>query len=273
MGGYIIKYSNIILLSDMDGTLLDSNSKISSKNIEAINDFTNNGGKFGIATGRSQLNSVHFLEEVIINSPCILYNGCALYDFSANEFLAMNLLPEKHLLNFIKHCLKNIQNVMVQIYSTDMCYFVSKEELADPIVVADHQPCQFIDIEDIVNKPWIKILFGGNESDLKLIEKSMAQLKISDKISSVYTSEIYLEIVPMGTSKGSMLKELRETVGDDYKIYAVGDYNNDIEMIQLADVGIATKNGLTCLKEVADYISTSNDENAIADIIYHIMGE
>lgn len=257
----------------MDGTLLDSNGKISSMNIEAIKDFTNNGGKFGIATGRSQLNSVHFLEDVTINSPCILYNGCALYDFSTNEFLAMNLLPEKHLLNFIKYCLKEIQNVMVQIYSTDMCYFVSKEELADPNVVAGHQPCQFIEIDNIVKKPWIKVLFSGNERDLKLIEKSMVQFEISDKVNSVYTSEIYLEILPLGTSKGSMLKELRETVGDDCKIYAVGDYNNDIEMIQLADVGIATKNALTCLKEVADYISTSNDENAIADIIYHIMGE
>lgn len=268
-----MKYTNKILLSDMDGTLLDSNSKISLKNKKAIQYFTNNGGKFGIATGRSQLNSVNFLQEVHINSPCILYNGGALYDFTSNEFIVLNLLPELPLLSFIRYCLKEMHNVMVQIYSTDMCYFVSKKALANPEVVAGHQPCQFVQIEDVIDKPWIKILFSGNKNDLKLVEKIMFQFDITDKINRVFTSEIYLEILPQGISKGSMLEMLRKTVGDDCKIYAVGDYNNDIEMIQLADVGIATKNALHCLKEVADYISLSNDEDAIADIIYRIMNE
>ncbi|ROR30528.1 hypothetical protein EDD66_102180 [Mobilisporobacter senegalensis] len=268
-----MKYTNRILLSDMDGTLLDSNSRVSSKNKEAIKFFVNNGGKFGIATGRSQLNSVNFLDEVPISAPCILYNGGALYDFTANNFIALNLLPERVLINFLQYCIREVQNVMVQIYSTDMCYFVSKEALADPEVVAGHQPGQFIQIEDIIHEPWIKILFSGSEKDLKLVEKMMFQFDIADKVSRVFTSDIYLEILPLGVSKGSMLKNLKKTIGDDYKIYAVGDYNNDIEMIQLADVGIATENALSCLKDMADHISASNDEDAIADIIYRIMNE
>ncbi|MEI8201182.1 MAG: HAD hydrolase family protein [Eubacteriales bacterium] len=74
-----------ILLSDLDGTLLDSSSKVSVENQQAIKTFIAQGGHFGIATGRSQLNAVAFLDHVEINTPSILYNGCALYDFEAKK--------------------------------------------------------------------------------------------------------------------------------------------------------------------------------------------
>lgn len=67
-----MKYDNVLLLSDMDGTLLDSNSTVSVSNQRAIKDFIANGGKFGAATGRNQRNTLSFLKEVELNAPCIL---------------------------------------------------------------------------------------------------------------------------------------------------------------------------------------------------------
>jgi len=140
------KYEKIIMLSDLDGTLLDSNSKVSVENQQAIKAFIAQGGHFGIATGRSQLNAVAFLDHVEINTPCILYNGCALYDFEAKKFLALYKLPNKELEKYLRYCLKEFENVVIQAYCPDMNYIISPEKSADPGIVSDHRPCVFCQI-------------------------------------------------------------------------------------------------------------------------------
>ena len=265
------KISNIILLSDMDGTLLNTQGVVSKENQEAVNYFIENGGLFGIATGRSQLNSVLFLDEIKVNAPCILYNGCGVYDFAAKQFLMLHELPKKKLTTFLIHCLSEFSEVTIQIYCPGMCYFISPITQADPHIVEIHQPCEFCGIEDIMELPWIKILFCGEPDDLKAMNEQMVYYGLEQEISWVFSSEIYLEYLPYGVNKGSALQQIREKIGSDYKIYAVGDYNNDIEMLQTADVGIATQNAIQTLKEIADRITVCNDESAIADIIYNII--
>ncbi len=265
------KYSNILLLSDMDGTLLNSQGIVSKENREAINYFIENGGLFGIATGRSQLNSVLFLDEIKVNALSVLYNGCGVYDFGAKQFVTLHELSKSSLISFIKHCLREFTDITIQIYCPEMCYFITPQSQADPQNVALHQPCEFCLLEDIVDLPWIKILFSGAMDALQVLNEQMIREGLDQELSWVFSSEIYLEYLPDGVSKGSALQQIRESMGPDYRIYAVGDYNNDVEMLQAADVGIAMQNAISTLKEIADRITVSNDESAIADIIYNII--
>ncbi len=265
------KYEHIMLFSDMDGTLLDSQGKVSKENQEAVSCFMEQGGKFGIATGRSQLNSVLFLEDVEVNAPCILYNGGGIYDFAAAKFIVLNELNKEKLSLFLKDCLVKHKEVSIQVYCPQMSYFVSPEDLADSQTVSLHQPCQFTQIDAIMDQPWIKILLSGRREELQLLNSIKKEYGLEEEISSVFSAVNYLEFLPYGTSKGKALSKLREHMGSEYKIYAVGDYNNDIEMLKEADVGIATQNAIPSLKEVADAITVSNDESAIADIIYHMI--
>jgi Cof subfamily protein (haloacid dehalogenase superfamily) len=264
-------YSKIMLLSDMDGTLLNSEGKVSKENQEAVDLFIAQGGKFGIATGRSQLNSVLFLDKIKINIPCILYNGGGLYDFDTEDFIALYELPKFKLARFLEFCLREYREIVIQIYCPKMCYFVSPELSADAEIVALHQPCEFTQINEIIEKPWIKILLSGNTEQLKALNNRRKDFDLAEDMNWVFSSEIYLEYLPYGVNKGSALSKLREYMGPEYKIYAVGDYNNDIEMLEAADVGIAMQNAIPSLKEIADVITVSNDESAIADIIYHII--
>ncbi|MEI8201183.1 MAG: HAD hydrolase family protein [Eubacteriales bacterium] len=187
------------------------------------------------------------------------------------KFLALYKLPNKELEEYLRYCLKEFKNVVIQAYCPDMNNIISPEKSADPGIVSDHQPCIFCQMEDIIDEPWIKILFSGKPQDLKAMENKINDFGIEGKISRVFSSEIYLEFLPPMVSKGSMLPELREYMGTGYKIYAVGDYNNDMEMLLAADVGIATQNALQGIKDIADMITVSNNESAIADIIYHII--
>lgn len=265
------KFENILLLSDMDGTLLNSQGVVSKENQQAVKYFTDQGGLFGIATGRSQLNSVLFLDEIKVNAPCILYNGGGVYDFTLKRFLTLYELSKTRLTVFLEYCLKEFSDVAIQVYCPEMCYIVSPESKADAYFIATHQPCKFCQIEDINNLLWIKILLCGKPEVLKVLNNQMKNFKLEHELSWVFSSETFLEFLPYGVSKGSALLRMKEMLGNKIKAYAVGDYNNDIEMLQIADVGIATKNAIASLKDVADIITVSNDENAIADIIFNIL--
>lgn len=267
----MIDLKNVLLLSDLDGTLLNSKSEVSEKNKQAIRDFVALGGKFGIATGRSHLNSKRFAEEVDINVPCITYNGCGLFDYSSNQFIKTHELSKLKLKSFLESCLQKYKNVDIQIYSPFMCHIISDETLANKELVSIHQPCEFSNIENIEDKPWIKTLFYGEKKELFSIEENIRDLGLEKEIDTVYSSEKFLELLPAGISKGSMMLDLKEILGESYKVYAIGDYNNDEEMLINADIGIATRNAHEKVKEVADYITVSNDEDAIAEVIYNMI--
>ncbi len=265
------KYDKVILLSDMDGTLLNSESKVSKENQEAIKDFMEQGGKFGIATGRSRFNSLSIMEGVKVNIPCILLNGSAVYDFNTQEYVSVSELPKDKLLKFLEFIQKEYPKVAIQIYCPNMCYFVSIKEFADEHICSIHQPNVFSQLNDIIDIPWIKILFYGAMEVLELLNTYLIDFELGHVVDRVFSGPNYFEILPEGANKGNAMLKLREKMPGEYKIYAVGDYNNDIEMIKAADVGIATENSNSALKEVADIITVSNDESVIADIIYRIM--
>ncbi len=264
-------FSNIILLSDMDGTLIDSWGIVSERNKEAIEYFVKHQGKFGVATGRTHMNGIQFLEGVPINIPCILFNGGMLYDFELEEVLEVNELPKEKLLECVRRCITDLPNITLHIYSDDMCYIVSEEVLADKEVVEDHQPNVFASVDDTIDKPWIKMLFSGSVDDLKSLEALIDDYQLGEDVKGVYSQDTYFELLPRGVSKGSMIQKLREHIDGDFKIYAIGDYYNDMELIKDADVGIATANALDELKMIADKITVSNDESAVADVIYNLL--
>lgn len=264
-------FSNIILLSDMDGTLLDSQGRVSEKNKKAIEYFVEHQGRFGVATGRTHHNGRQFLTGVTINIPCIMFNGGLLYDFELEKALVINELPKERLVDYIRTCLMEFPHVTLHIYSDEKCYIVSDEDLSDPFVIEDHKPNVFSSLDDILDKSWVKVLFSGKKEELKRIETLIDKFQLAGLVSGVYSLETYFEILPSGVSKGSMMERLCDYMTGDYKIYAVGDYSNDLELLKAADVGIATENALDELKMVADMITVSNDESAIADVIYNII--
>lgn len=264
-------YSNIVLLSDLDGTLLNSKREISKENRDALSYFVNNQGKFAVATGRSRESAVKFLDGIPINAPSITLNGGMLYDFTSGQTLVIQELSKSHLIDYLNNVLLEIPSVRIYIYSTYLCYLVSGKDYVDSSEKERFKPLASSLIEDILDEPWIKILFNGNNHELELVESLMHKNNITNEINWVKSGSTHFEILPKGISKGSMIPVIREYVGTDSIIYAVGDHNNDIELIEAADVGIATSNATKELKEHADIVTLSNEDNGIAHVIYNLI--
>ena len=80
------EFTGLMLVCDMDGTLLNSKLEVSDENVRAIEYFVDNGGVFTIATGRMELGVRKYLRILPVNAPVILYNGALIYDFEKENF-------------------------------------------------------------------------------------------------------------------------------------------------------------------------------------------
>lgn len=87
-------FDGYTLVSDMDGTLINSNKEISKENLDAIKYFVNNGGKFTVATGRMVASVECFLDRLNLDLPAILHNGGKIYDYNNKKVVYEHFIEE-----------------------------------------------------------------------------------------------------------------------------------------------------------------------------------
>jgi len=267
-----MKYANKILLADMDGTLLDSKKQISARNIEALRYFTAHGGRFGVATGRSQSDAYRFLKDVPLNFHSIFQNGSILYDVHAKAPIKALYLPKEGLLPLINDTLQMHPTVGIQLHTVNHAYYLSNKEQMNWDYLANHSSeLPFVTLREIQDENWTKILFSGNRDQLKWLEQHSKALIQNGRIHAVYSETYFFEVLPKSSNKGTMVKEIQKLMDAPHEIYAVGNFYNDLEMIQTADKGFLVDNAPQSLKELHDLICSHHDEDAIADIIYNHM--
>ena len=269
-----MKYSNIILLSDLDGTLLNAQSKVSKENRKAIEHFVANGGRFGVATGRARENSLGLVKGIPLNYYSIFLNGTVLYDEIVGENVELDFLEKEKLISLIIKCLEKHPTVGILIYLEKRTYFVSPKERS-PIERVEEGKLEgeFADLEAMMDKEWMKLFFLGEPETLRMIEEEAKGLIEEGVVDGFYTDAHYFELLPKGSNKGKMVGRIHQLKNDQDVIYAVGDFYNDVEMIAVADVGIYTENAPEELKKEAKRVSVDCNHHVMVDVIERIIEE
>ncbi len=268
----MFNYSNYLIISDLDGTLINSQHFISQENLDAISFFIKNGGSFAIATGRSKDNIRPYIQNLTLNGPCILYNGGGIYNFQEERFLATELMDKSVVEQYIIYCMKNYKTMVVEIFTPEMLYIITPDHIPEPYVEREKQVYLRTTLDEVMKMDWIKVLMYDSPESLQKAQSMLKNYNLHDKVDSFFSQVFYFELIKKGVSKGAALERLKKSNQySDKTIIAVGDYDNDVEMISLADVGIAVGNARECVKAVADIVTVSNDENALQDIIYNII--
>ena len=86
------KFDGVLLVSDFDDTLYDSHCQVPRRNLEALDRFLAQGGRFTVATGRAHRTFAPYVHLAPVNAPVVLSNGSAIYDFQKDEFLVQTYL-------------------------------------------------------------------------------------------------------------------------------------------------------------------------------------
>ena len=126
---------------------------------------------------------------------------------------------------------------------------------------------------DKVDEPMAKVIFGSEIDEQILgIEKTLLSHPRALEFDFIRSEQTLFEILPKGICKGTAITKLTQHLGLDInKTVAIGDYNNDISMFRTAKIGIAVANACDAALAAADFTTVSNEEHAIAKVIYDLQ--
>ncbi len=255
-----------LLAVDLDGTLLTSTRSIPAGVVEAVAAAQARGVRVTVATGRIWPSAEPYVLGVGADPPTILYNGGMVYDFRTGAVLRRVPLAYDHA-RAVLELLRNFPQVQPHLYVGDQVYIGRSNALSD--YYQQKNGISVAEVGDLLaflpGDP-MKILIVGERDALVVVHDAIAALPLP--IHTVYSEETYLEVLPSGSSKGAALEFMAETLEiPPSAIVAVGDNLNDLEMIQFAGVGVAMGNADEALQRHADYVTRTNDEEGVRDVI------
>lgn len=259
---------SFLLVTDIDGTLITYDGLLPERNIRAIDDYMEKGGKFTIATGRSIQSARRYAEKIKPNAPVILLNGAMVYDYKNENVLYKAVLPCSGE-SIIKKVMHNFSDVGVGVHTTDRLFIVNSTPLTDDYILHEHTNAFKASVSGLPEEI-MKIIFMAPEKRCDELQEYIISLSLGG-VQCIRSSSIYFEILPDGLSKGTALEKLANAL--DIKMentVAVGDYYNDIDLIRKASVGLAVENAVDQLKEVADFIVSDCAKGAVADAVEYM---
>lgn len=202
-------------------------------------------------------------------SPGVFVQGLLVYGRQGREIFRRNLDPNvctEALLYSLK------QKIPIIAFSEDRCFTLFEHPLVNSLHTVYHEPKAEIipSVEQLLASGEVqKLIFLDTSEGVSGTLRPYWAEAVGDHASVVQAVPDMLEIVPPGTSKGNGVKMLLDHLGVSPKeIMAIGDGENDVEMLELASLGVAMSNGSEKAKNVANVIGISNDEDGVADAIY-----
>ena len=263
-----MEFKDILLVSDIDGTLLSCKG-VPERNRRAVCEFINQGGRFALATGRSELNTFTVITGITPNVPCILYNGAAVYDFASKRFLMKKTLEGTGIRSFLAEIARRLP-VNIQVY-VEGPFYVTTPEYKDPLLYEEKQV--FIEMPaDRVPEGILKVLFYSLEAGVLDRLAGEIKEKLGESVQSMRSSDRYLEVLPAGADKGNALEVLKDRCKEVKLVATIGDYENDLEMLRRADVCAAPAGALLEVKNIADYIVGEAKDGAVAEFLEVLAG-
>lgn len=265
-------FDGYYLYCDLDGTLFDDQKRVSSENRTAIESFVRKGGSFGVATGRAPSIIGAIERDLPVNAPCILLNGAGLYDLSEKQYLAAHPINSEQTGRIVSRAVELRFNTCPQIFSADGIYETNPNQRDDPQTVIEEMPVHHVPFGQ-VPQPFLKFLLAHTSEDLDFLHQALAAEGLFEGLTAFRSSDAYLEFVAPGVSKGMALEDVRSRCGNVRKILAIGDYNNDLDMVALADIGGAPANAIDEVKSASDIVLTaSNNESCVARFLEATLG-
>ena len=267
------KFDGYLLVSDFDGTLIDHNLTVSAENLRAIASFIAGGGRFLGATGRTELNVIPYAQGIPLSSPWILYNGAAIYDWGNSAFIYRAELDRALTEAFVRKVMKRFAQVNIQVFPGGPFCQVNPGALPDTQAVREDQHFENRPLATIADG-WLKVLFCGDRpEELMAIAAMLTDDPLGRQVHRTHSGPRYFELTAPNVTKGSALARLRRILSPaPQHVVAIGDYLNDIEMLQEADISAAPESALPEVKKHADIITRDHTQSAIADLVSQLDG-
>lgn len=265
---------------DCDNTLIKHNGEIPQKNVDAINKILKKGIKVVIATGRNDILVKDYMEEAgFIEEVVIGCNGASIRDLKNNKDIQINYVPKDTMKKIVQICLDN--DIKAKMYNFTESYSTTKENMDDELKdFFGHYTkklsfsLQYKYEEDlfklIEEKDFLKMVVL--EDDKEKLLNIQSKFKQLEEIDAFISAKNCLDIVKKGVSKGNAVKHYAQMLGvKPEEVVAIGDSENDLEMLRFAGFSVAMGNAEDFVKEVCDMVTLTNEEGGVGHAINKIF--
>ena len=270
-----LPYSIIAL--DLDGTLTNSEKIITLRTFDALMKAQREGVRLVLASGRPTFGIAALANQLQLadyGGYVLSYNGGRIIDWCKKTVIFSQVVDQK--LVPILYDFAEKAQLPIVTYLPD-AILASKNEgeyLAEearingmPVVVAQH----FVEEAMQIAGGSTKFLIPGEPELLIQLESEM-KAALSEQMEVFRSAPFFLELPPKGIDKAQSLQRLLTHLGlERESLMAFGDGFNDLSMIQFAGQGVAMANAVEEVKSIADFVTTSNEEDGIAHALEHLL--
>lgn len=261
-----------LIVSDFDGTLIDDKQQILPEVKEAIDEYVAAGGIFAVCTGRMPRSILPRVRELGLKGPVIAYQGTVIADIESGKLIRNGGMEYGATAEICRRFEE--KGYGVNVYSDDNIYTDFPEDDA-----------AMLTYENIVRVKAIRVKkrISDYVSENKMFCQKVISIVPEDKREEVYSelnaefgkrfditcsAKVLVEASPYGDNKGAALKFLSAYYNVPIeKTVAAGDNLNDLSMIEAAGIGCAVGNADILVKQAADFVSVTNNDGALAQII------
>lgn len=266
-----------LLALDMDGTLLNDQKQLTQPQIDAIHAAVESGVKLVLCTGRILRGTQPYFEQLGLdaeNEYVIVNNGCSTHqtkDWKLIDWEELSTQDITYLTPFAKE-----SQMQLTLFDEEH-YFVLGEEANEQVL----EDTKLVFVEPTTlsyqeatsgQKHLFQAMFVGNQEEADRFQKRYDD-ELSQRFNAVRSQRTIYEILPKGVSKASALKKLAEKLDiEPSEIMAIGDANNDIEMLKFVGLSVAMSNASDHIKALATDVTDDNNHDGVAKAIYkHIL--
>lgn len=263
-----------ILVLDIDGTLTNTEKNITPQTLDAILKTQIRGHRVVLASGRPTPGIRKVAEQIKLSEYdgyILSFNGARIIRPKTGEVIYQKVIPRDIIPDLYAAALKNSVGIISYendsvIAGTEIDEYIEKEAKINGMSIKKVK-----DFPKYITFDVNKCLMTGPSSHLEKVEQIMKN-QFGHRLNIFRSEPYFLEIMPMNIDKAYSLGKLLQHLGlSKEQMISCGDGFNDISMIQYAGMGVAMANAQTAVKNVADYITLSNDEDGVAHVINEFM--
>lgn len=265
-------YEMIVL--DLDGTLTNSQKEISPKTKQALLRIQHAGKKVVLASGRPTPGIVRLADELELDrfgGYILAFNGARVIEYGTGNIIYNRTVPGELVADIYRAAVE--EDVRILTYTENEIIlgngadeYVQLESKINGIPTREVE-----DFVGFVNYPVNKFLLTGTPEKILQVQESMRE-RFGWELNIFRSEPFFLEMMPQSIDKAYSLEKLLEYLGMDRRqMICCGDGFNDKSMIHFAGLGVAMANAQPEVKEAADYITASNDEDGIVQVIEKFM--
>lgn len=271
------KFTGVLLASDFDNTIVDTASSFrggaemptpSARSCEALGYFMDNGGHFAVATGRALASFARLAGSVPMNTPAVLCNGAALYDFTTGEYLETTFLSDDTAQR-IQPVLDAHPAVAAEAYHIGNTIHAVQPNA----ITRHHEHITHVSVTEApsllaVPAPLGKLMFEGAHQELLAVRAYLTAQPWIGEYELIFSDPTLLELTALGANKGGMVTRLARRLGvAAADIYCIGDESNDLTMLKLAAEGFAPGNCADAVRACGATLVADAAHDALADVI------